>query len=234
MGYIRVYSGNSLIKQFQLDESRVTIGRTNDNTIVLPDSGVSKRHAAIVYKDGDYYITNLGSSNGVFVNDFRVENEKLKYWDEIQIHNFVIKFMAKPGIGLSKQESDETPSDIESDKTEFFEITDKEQLDNLRNKKKQCFITYSDSAGETQKLMINKPRIVIGKSRDADIQLKGWFAPSVAATIERLGNNYELVPTKRGKVIFKSQWVTSSSRLNDGSGFIVRDREFTFFNRLSD
>lgn len=233
MNYIRVYLGNELIKQLELGEDRVTIGRTDGNTLVLANAGVSKQHAVIEYEDGDYFIVDLDSSNGVFLNKKKIEKEKLKYWDEIQIHNFVIKFMAKKGLGATKDTLDEAPADLESDKTEFFNLTDEKQLDNLRKQTKQCFVTYKDKSGAVQKLIINKPRTIIGKSKNADIKNSGWFAPSVAAMIERQGSSYELVPGKRGNVIFQSQRISEPTKLIDGTGFMVRDMEFKFFNRLT-
>jgi hypothetical protein len=217
MGYIRVYRGNELTKQSELGDERMTIGRTEGNTLVLADSGVSKQHAAIEYENGDYFITDLGSSDGVFLNSKKIEREKLKYWDEIQIHNFVIKFMAKPGLGATKEDHDEISTDIESDKTEFFNLTDEKQLENLRQKTKQCFITYKDQSGSVKKLLITKLRTIIGKSKEADIKNTGWFAPSVAATIERQGSGYELVPGKRGNVIFQNQQISQPVKLIDGS-----------------
>jgi hypothetical protein len=233
MDYIRVYIGNELKKQFELGEERMTIGRTEDNSIVLADSGVSRQHAAIEYEDGDYFIVDLGSQNGVFLNKERVEREKLKYWDEIQIHNFVIKYMAKQGLGAAGDDENEVPANLESDKTEFFKITDEKQLDSLRQKTKQCFLTYEDQSGTMRKLLIKKPRLIIGKSKDADIKITGLFAPSIAATIERQGNTYELVPGKRGKIIFQNQHLSEPAVLTDGSGFLVRDTKIEFFNRLT-
>lgn len=232
MGYIRVYCGNDLRKQFELGEDQVSIGRTEDNTLVLADASVSKQHAAIVYENGEYYITDLGSSNGVFLNNQKIEKAKLKYWDEIQIHNFVIRFMSKPGLGATNEQDNDVPASMETDKTEFFNITDEKQLDNLRQKSKKCFLSYRDHSGAVRKRLINKPRTIIGKAKEADITTSGWFAPSVAATIERLGNAYELMPGKRGNVIFQSQKISAPVKLTDGSRFIVRGMEFQFFNRL--
>jgi len=232
MGYIRVYRGNDLRKQFELGEDRVTIGRTEDNVLVLADDGISRHHAAIEFEDGEYFITDLGSINGVFLNNERVEKHKLKYWDEIQIHNYVIKFMAKPGLGATREEEAEAPLDTDSDKTKFFNVTDEKQLDDLRRRTKECFLEYKDMSGAIRKPVIKKPRIIIGKSKDADIKLSGWFAPSIAATIERQGGSYELVPEKRGKVIFQNQRISAPVKLTDGGEFIVRGVGFKFYNRL--
>ncbi|GHA06746.1 hypothetical protein GCM10008090_15520 [Arenicella chitinivorans] len=232
MGYIRVYCGNELKTQLELGEERITLGRVDDNTIVLPDPGVSRVHAAIEYQDGDYYVVDLESQNGVFLNNEKVNREKLKYWDEIQIHNFVIKFMAKAGIGATNDQDLDASQSVASDKTEFYNLTDKTELDKLRQKTKQCYVTYKTASGEPQKLLIQKPRTIIGGGKNADIKTSGWFAPAIAATIERQGSSYELVPHKRGNAIFQNKQVVDPVKLIDGSGFIVRDIEFEFFNRL--
>ncbi len=233
MGYIRVYSGNELKKQFELGEDRVTIGRTDENTLVLADEGVSRQHAAIEYQGGDFYIVDLDSQNGVFLNNEKVEKAKLKYWDEIQIHNYVIKFMSKPGIGESREVETEASENLETDKTKFFNISDEKQLDDLRKKTKECFLTYQSQSGNTRKTLIKKPRVVIGKSKDADLRAGGWFAPSIAATIEKQGAHYELVPQKRGKVMYQGAVITEPTKLNDGNMFSVRGQEYKFFNRLT-
>src|SRR5207302_11097018 len=45
-----------------------TIGRIPGNDWVLPDQFVSSRHAAIQYADGQFYVIDTSSSNGVFLN----------------------------------------------------------------------------------------------------------------------------------------------------------------------
>ncbi len=233
MGYIRVYRGNDLTNQFELGEEQVTIGRTEGNTLVLLGEGVSRQHAAIEFENGEYYIVDLGSQNGVFLNNEKVVKSKLKYWDEVQIHNFVIKFMAKQGLSAKKDANTQTGQESESDKTKFFKITDEKQLDDLRKKTKECFINCTDEAGVVKKILIKKPKIAIGKSKDADLRVSGWFAPGICATIERHGNSFELVPRKRGKVSYQNRPVLGPTKLLDGSVFSVRGREFKFFNRLT-
>ncbi|MET0645161.1 MAG: FHA domain-containing protein [Pyrinomonadaceae bacterium] len=47
----------------------VSVGRRPDNTVCLEDAGVSKYHAVIERRGAQYFITDLGSSNGTTVND---------------------------------------------------------------------------------------------------------------------------------------------------------------------
>ena len=59
------------------------IGRMSDNDIVFEDKRVSRYHAEIRMKDGAYIIRDLGSHNGTFVNDVRVDSINLNPGDKI-------------------------------------------------------------------------------------------------------------------------------------------------------
>jgi len=49
------------------------IGRQPTNGVVVDDEGISRTHARIVVEDGRYFIEDLGSSNGTFVNGERID-----------------------------------------------------------------------------------------------------------------------------------------------------------------
>ena len=64
----------------------VTIGRKNDNSIVLSDQHVSSNHARFVIKNNILFIEDLNSTNGTYVNGKKVEGKvKLFGKDEIKI-----------------------------------------------------------------------------------------------------------------------------------------------------
>ncbi len=68
MGYIRVYLGDVLQDQLELETDRLTIGRAVDNNLVLNDPGVWSHHAVIVREDNRFYIEGNESANGVFLS----------------------------------------------------------------------------------------------------------------------------------------------------------------------
>jgi hypothetical protein len=72
---------------------RTTIGRSPDCGIFLDDVTVSRRHAALVRRDGRWQIEDLGSLNGTFVNRRRVESAPLEDGDEIQIGKYRLTFL---------------------------------------------------------------------------------------------------------------------------------------------
>ena len=64
----------------------VTIGRMDDNAIILSEPFVSGHHARVYAKNNTLYIEDLNSTNGIYVNDEKVEGKiKLTTGDEIKI-----------------------------------------------------------------------------------------------------------------------------------------------------
>ena len=58
----------------RLGDSPVTLGRSQDSTIVLDDDYVSSRHARFFSQDGRWYVEDLGSTNGTQVGGHRITN----------------------------------------------------------------------------------------------------------------------------------------------------------------
>src|SRR2546425_9451524 len=70
-----------VLKEIPLDKPRFTIGRKPDNDLVIDNPVVSGHHALIVSEEGVFFIEDLGSTNGTFVNDAKIQKEKLKNSD---------------------------------------------------------------------------------------------------------------------------------------------------------
>ena len=63
-----------------------SLGRDVNNSIVIDDPFASTDHAVLTFRGRDWYIEDLGSTNGTFVNGNRVEGvAPLGYGDELQI-----------------------------------------------------------------------------------------------------------------------------------------------------
>lgn len=87
-------SGLAPGERFYLDPY-TTIGRRNDNAIVLLDSFVSGQHAEIVLDGGQWWLTDLRSTNGTQVNSQRVaDHVQIVSGDIVQFGNVVTRFVA--------------------------------------------------------------------------------------------------------------------------------------------
>ncbi len=75
-----------------LDRDVTTIGSTAGNTVLLTDTGVSRKHLGIKRIDGGYELADLGSTNGVYVNGEKVARRKLEVGDVIRVGTTEIVF----------------------------------------------------------------------------------------------------------------------------------------------
>ena len=82
-------------ESFGIDEDRMSIGRTPDAAVFLDDVTVSRNHALLVHRQDGYYIDDLGSLNGTYVNRRRIESHKLEHGDEIQIGKFKLSYLER-------------------------------------------------------------------------------------------------------------------------------------------
>jgi|GEM_PF-6394458 len=76
-----------------LDQKRVIIGRSSEADIMILDPSVSSTHCLLFYKGGRFFIKDLGSKNGTFVNGEPVILSALNDGDLIKIgeREFVFK-----------------------------------------------------------------------------------------------------------------------------------------------
>lgn len=74
-----------------------SLGRDLSNTIVLPDAFASNTHALVTYRDGEWWLEDLGSRNGTFLNDARVTGPTaLREGDLITIGRVVMRYVCPP------------------------------------------------------------------------------------------------------------------------------------------
>ena len=77
---------------YRLGAALVTIGRLPECDVVLTDPAASRRHASIRAQGGGHLLTDLGSTNGTFVNDEPVGERWLQDGDRITIGSAVLEF----------------------------------------------------------------------------------------------------------------------------------------------
>ena len=89
-----VQRGPNAGSKFLIDKDVTTAGRHPESDIFLDDVTVSRRHAEIRRDDGHFFVKDLGSLNGTYVNLQRVEEAELADGDELQIGKFKLVFFA--------------------------------------------------------------------------------------------------------------------------------------------
>ena len=89
-----VKRGPNAGSNFVIDKDVTTAGRHPESDIFLDDVTVSRRHAEIRRRDDRFFVRDLGSLNGTYVNRERVDETELASGDELQIGKFKLVFFA--------------------------------------------------------------------------------------------------------------------------------------------
>jgi hypothetical protein len=72
-----MHSGPTPGKIFPMEGDVLTIGREAGNAIIINDAEVSRKHTQFVFQGGKYIVTDLGSTNGTFVNGQRLTGQHI-------------------------------------------------------------------------------------------------------------------------------------------------------------
>jgi len=88
---------NTVIKEYLIDQDETIIGRDGSCDIPIDNIAVSREHARITKEQsriskgpGDYFVEDMGSANGTFVNGHKVDKKMLNTGDEITIGKYFL------------------------------------------------------------------------------------------------------------------------------------------------
>lgn len=75
-----------------IEANRIVLGRGDQCDIIVKDIKSSREHAEVTQVGSDYVVTDLGSQNGIIVNDLKVKQHKLIHGEKLIIGKTVYKF----------------------------------------------------------------------------------------------------------------------------------------------
>jgi len=89
-------------RRLSFNGSEVSVGRLDDNDVVLPKNNVSKHHARLVLKDERFLLEDMGSTNGTYVNGRKIASPiVVAGGDKIYIGDFILAIAPATGAASS-------------------------------------------------------------------------------------------------------------------------------------
>lgn len=115
----------SIVKEYQLHQDRtVTIGRKESNDVIIANLGVSGTHARVDSVADQYTLTDVGSTNGTFVNKELITSRILKDNDVILVGKHELIFDCSD-LDVSGFENDNVEETLHLDTAEYRELIEK-------------------------------------------------------------------------------------------------------------
>lgn len=94
-GLLLVKRGPNAGSTYLLQQDETSAGRSTESDVFLDDVTVSRSHAVFERRpDGSWFVRDLGSLNGTYVNGEQVDETKLASGDEVQVGLFKLVFFA--------------------------------------------------------------------------------------------------------------------------------------------
>lgn len=236
MAKIFLKFNEQVLKEIPLENPQLTIGRKPDNDLVIDNPAVSGHHARVVKEEGGFAIEDLGSTNGTFLNDAKVQKQKLKNTDCINIGKHALIFQDEVA---PPPPPPPPPKESDSDKTMILDTAKQKELLKALGTVKTAAVTAKDekigwltvSTGDTDKkeYELTGRLNVIGKEDTASVRLIGWLAPKNAAMLSRRGAAYFIsMPEGAKKITVNGEAVQGQQELQDGDVIIVAGVHFHF------
>ncbi len=221
------------LKECAIGAHPVTIGRLPDNIIVIDNPAVSGRHARVYREGTQFVLEDLKSTNGTFVNDKPVARHTLAEGDIVLVGKHTLQFTqlgADPAAaGASKEHVPDIGGtallDTEKQKSllsgldhgrpsqVYDAVVPKTAIPTAQGR----IGTIKVQAGNLHEseFILTAVTTMIGKAETAQIRLKGWFKPKVAAAIARKGDGFTITPMG-AKVAVNGQRVEARRDLVNG------------------
>lgn len=166
------------VRKFVLNPTVTTIGRAQDNDIVINNLALSRRHAEVHFRGGRFEVEDLGSQNGVFVNNDRIRGpQALSHEDTITLGTYHFVFTdeeqrraapPEPRRARRARRAQEV-TQLEDPEDSSEGLYEDDYGEDEPEPSPLLVVKYNDV--ELQRCPVHDDEIVIGRAKDCDIQI---------------------------------------------------------------
>ncbi len=162
--------------ELPLSRPAVSLGRSTANQVILLDPKVSSQHAELTLGRDGWQVSDLGSSNGTFLEGQRLQpgtHVPLQLGQTVRIGEFT--------LSIRQLHPNETPPPSLGDQV------------SIQPKPQPGLAAYV--RGQVQKFALDKATLVLGRRESSDIRIQDTLVSGRHARLERQGNTYRIVDT---------------------------------------
>lgn len=211
----------AVIKEIPFDKDSISVGRKPDNDVPIDNPAVSGHHCRISRQGGTYFVEDLESTNGTFVNEKRVKKSGLHHNDVVGIAKHSLVFVEDapppPAAAPAPEPSNDATMMLTAEKqAELIAAS----TASAKPAGQAGWLRVLQGVVAAAEYELKGMSIYIGKSDRVQIPIKGsglfGSAPEVAASVHRKPEGFVLVAVTDGYPVLNGKKVSGSVLLNNG------------------
>jgi serine phosphatase RsbU (regulator of sigma subunit) len=111
MPELAIQSSGGARRRVDLTKPVLSIGRSRESDVFLPDQWLSRHHAEVRLRDQGCYLADLGSKNGTLLNGLRLAGEqRLRHGDVITLGEHVLTYLAEEAVAAADDDAEPEPA----------------------------------------------------------------------------------------------------------------------------
>jgi ABC-type multidrug transport system ATPase subunit/pSer/pThr/pTyr-binding forkhead associated (FHA) protein len=195
---LTIKTGTDSGKVVELTQRELVIGRSAPADLIIIHTEVSRRHARLVYQQGNYILEDLGSTNGTFINGQPVRGPQvLTNGAEIQLGTEIRLVFSQQPAGVQSVVKTSVAGVQSFQGGQFAKTMMEGDLTagaiqaSISNIPPNLLVTIAGQ--ETRTFTLIKDRITLGRADDNDIVVASPIMSRHHATLEKTPSGYEMV-----------------------------------------
>ncbi|MBI4062063.1 MAG: FHA domain-containing protein [Elusimicrobia bacterium] len=210
----------AVIKEVAMDKGSISIGRKPDNDIVIDNPAISGHHCKLTMEGGGYYVEDLESTNGTFVNEKRIKKSGLHHNDVVGLAKHAVVFLNEAEAAAAAPQPASDATMLLSPQKQAELVAASSAAAKPAGAEKAGWLRVIKGAVDAPEHELKGMSTYIGKSDRVQIQIKGsglfGSAPEVAASVHRKPEGYILVAVTEGYPVVNGAKVSGSVVLKEG------------------
>ena len=240
-----------VLKEVDLQNAVVTVGRLPNNTVQIDNPAVSSLHAKFFWDGSAFVVEDNDSMNGTIVNNAPVKRHTLRGGDEVKIGKHTLLFKdegARPSADktiveaapkplpkmagtmvLDTKAAREMMAAVQAGRPPGSAAAKAPDVPKAAVQERHAQLTVMKGKTDQKQYTLAAKLTNIGKSEMATVRLKGWFTPAVVAVITKQQNKYMIAPAGSGKKVrINGMRINAQIELQDGDVIEVGSVKLSF------
>lgn len=215
---------SAVIKEIPFNKDSLSVGRKPENDIVIDSPAISGHHCRISLQGGTYFVEDLESTNGTYVNQKRIKKSGLHHNDVIGMAKHALVFIEESSAKPAPPKPEEKPAGdatmVISAEKQALLVAQAAEAAKDAGPSKLGYLRVLKGVVGAPEYALKGMSTYIGKSDRVQVPIKGtgFFgsAPEVAASIHRRPEGYVLMAVEEGYPVVNGGKVAGSVVLKDG------------------